>query len=301
MRSFLLPLFLFSSVILSAQSLSIETPIRYLALGDSYTIGQSVTYQERWPRQLYDSLARLGIATDTINFIATTGWRTDDLNSGINSVAPDSNYNLVSLLIGVNNEFQGRPISQYFTEFPLLLNRAIAHAGGIKERVFVVSIPDYMFTPFGDNYPNPQIVSDALDKYNNMAKAFCDTAGITFYDITPISRQGKINPALVATDNLHPSGLQYAKWVDLLLAEQLITGLLKTSNLQANSFPNPTTDILYLPANTLSWTLTTMAGSTVLSGVKGFITTSQLPSGSYILTLKTANKIIRETVIVEAE
>ncbi len=230
------------SVTLYAQEFS--SPIRYLALGDSYTIGESVSYNERWPTILKDSLIQQGYVVDTLSYIATTGWRTDNLLQGIASRQPDSNYNLVSLLIGVNNEFQGRNISQYKTEFPQLLNQAIALGQNNKERVFVVSIPDYAFTPYGGN-KYKQGISDDLDEYNNYAKYICDSIGVPFYDITPISRNGKSGNS--ARDGLHPSGQQYNDWVNYILQSRILLGNKKTTSKSYTIYPNPSTGIIKLP------------------------------------------------------
>ena len=130
--------------ILKAQQLQINGPVRFLALGDSYTIGQSVAASDRWPAQLMDSLALRGLVIDTLGIIATTGWRTDNLINAItNQNLQKQHYSLVSLLIGVNNQYQGSPFTQYKNEFPQLLDSAIRYAGGDTSHVFVVSIPDY--------------------------------------------------------------------------------------------------------------------------------------------------------------
>src|SRR5664279_4313226 len=133
--------FLFSLLLPLAsmtQTLQIQSPVRFLALGDSYTIGESVAPTLRWPMQLSDSLQARGIPTDTLRIIATTGWRTDNLINAIkNQHLESQNYNLVSLLIGVNNQYQGRPFSQYVTEFPALVDSAIRYAGGDKTKVFI--------------------------------------------------------------------------------------------------------------------------------------------------------------------
>lgn len=229
------------SITINAQQFN--SPIRYLALGDSYTIGQSVSYNERWPSILTDSLKKSGYVIDTLSYIATTGWRTDDLNQGINRRNPDSNYNLVSLLIGVNNQYQGSEFSQYKTEFPQLLKRAITLAQNNKDQVFVVSIPDYAFTPFGDN-KYKEGISDELDEYNEYAKKICDSIGIPFYDITPISRSGKTG--YVARDGLHPSGKQYNDWVSYILQQRTISSSFEKNERNNSLYPNPSNNIFQL-------------------------------------------------------
>lgn len=217
MRTLLLSLFL--PFHLFSQTLFLNDTLRFLALGDSYTIGQSVAVNGRWPVQLSDSLAVRGFYTDTMRIIATTGWRTDDLLNAIsNQQLEQQHYNMVSLLIGVNNQFQGRPFSQYTQEFPALLDSAIRYAGGNKDHVFIVSIPDYAYTPFGQQSPNPGQISTELDLYNAYNKHVADSLGIAYFDITPISRDGLQTPSFVASDGLHPSAAQYGQWVNLMLS-----------------------------------------------------------------------------------
>lgn len=185
--------------------------LSYLALGDSYTIGESVTEAERYPNQLADSLAVRSIILTPVDIVARTGWTTDELDAGIDDRDDlQDTYELVSLLIGVNNEFRGRPLADYEVEFRALLERAINFAGGEKERVFVISIPDYAFTPFGGGSP---FTTMDIDRFNAANLAITNDLGVSYFDITPISREGLDKPELVASDGLHPSGLQYARWV----------------------------------------------------------------------------------------
>ena len=195
----------------SAQVFNRSTVVNFLALGDSYTIGESVADTERWPMQLVHELRSLGYECKEPKIIATTGWRTDDLNSAINNAQLKQAYNLVSLLIGVNNQYQGKSAKDYAPEFEALLKRAIDFAQGEKSKVFVVSIPDYGFTPFGKD---KQVeITRAIDEFNNVNKTISEKLGITYIDITPISRKGFEDPELVATDGLHPSGKMYRMWV----------------------------------------------------------------------------------------
>ena len=184
---------------------------KFLALGDSYTIGESVTESERWPTQL---AAKLEFSEPRI--IATTGWRTDQLKEAIEAATLKPEYDLVSLLIGVNNQYQGKPILVYEREFEELLQTAIKLARGKKEKVFVVSIPDYGYTPFGK--PKQEKISEALDQYNAINKRIAEKFGVTYFNITGISRKGFDDPDLVATDGLHPSGKMYTQWVQLIYA-----------------------------------------------------------------------------------
>ncbi len=199
-----------------AQKQKIFNPTKFLALGDSYTIGESVSEQERWPNQLMDSLFELGVTEPQAKIIATTGWRTDQLKNAIINSGLGDTFNLVSVLIGVNNQYQGRNLNQQRQDFPEILNLAIEKAGGDTSKVFVVSIPDYAFTPFGQS-KNPAKISSELDIYNAINDSISTVYGVNYFDITPISRNGLTNTALVASDGLHPSGFQYSKWVSLIL------------------------------------------------------------------------------------
>ncbi|MCB0489501.1 MAG: SGNH/GDSL hydrolase family protein [Cyclobacteriaceae bacterium] len=202
----------FLTTVMSAQN---NQPLKYLALGDSYTIGESVAEKERWPVQLAEQLRAKGFEIDNPRIIATTGWRTDNLKNGINIAQIKDTYNLVSLLIGVNNQYQGKPVDQYAIEYEDLLKTAIAFAGGNKEKVFVVSIPDYGFTPFGK--PKQEKISKELDEFNEVNRRITESYGIQYFNITDISRQGLNDPELVASDGLHPSGKQYKLWVDRII------------------------------------------------------------------------------------
>jgi lysophospholipase L1-like esterase len=193
--------------------------IDYLALGDSYTIGESVAERERWPVRLAEQLRFDGYDVAPPEIIAQTGWRTDQLSAAIDVEDLRDAYGLVSLLIGVNNEFQGRDTAAYRLEFTRLLERAIGLAGGRPERVFVLSIPDYAFTPFGQTRPDPARISQRLDDYNAISQEVSAAYGVAWFDITPISRRGLSEPVLVAADGLHPSGQQYAEWVALIRNE----------------------------------------------------------------------------------
>jgi len=193
-----------------------KEPLKYLALGDSYTIGESVAENERWPVQLADVLTKDGKSVAKPKIIAVTGWRTDNLKNGINIAQLKNEYDMVSLLIGVNNQYQGKPADQYAIEYEDLLKTAIQLAGGKKERVFVVSIPDYGFTPFGK--PKQVKISAELDEFNSINKRITQEYGIAYFNITDISRRGLDDPELVAADGLHPSGKQYTLWVERILS-----------------------------------------------------------------------------------
>jgi lysophospholipase L1-like esterase len=186
----------------------------YLALGDSYTIGASIRAEESYPYQLTNALISSGLQNNGIKIIAQTGWTTSNLINAEKNAHLSDTFNLVSLLIGVNNQYQGKTTSEYRTEFIQLLDTAIVRAGGRKDKVFIISIPDYGYTPFGQN--NQSHISEQIDIFNAINKQIADSAGITYFDITPISRLGLSQADLIASDGLHPSGKMYALWVDLI-------------------------------------------------------------------------------------
>lgn len=202
-----------------------QTPdgvLAYLALGDSYTIGESVAESERWPVQLAKELSDNGIKVAAPQIIARTGWTTDELKAAIAAANLNQTYDMVSLLIGVNNQFRGRDVEQFRGEFIDLLNQAVGFAGGDKSNVFVVSIPDWGVTPFAKSR-DQQKISKEIDAYNAVCKEEAVKMGIQYFDITPISREAVSNSALVASDGLHPSGEMYGRWV----REVIVKGLLE--------------------------------------------------------------------------
>jgi lysophospholipase L1-like esterase len=196
-------------------SMSQDKKINYLALGDSYTIGESVSEADRWPNQLAKALTEKGYEINKPRIIATTGWRTDNLKNAMTIAQLKPEYNLVSLLIGVNNQYQHKPVDQFAKEFEGLLNDAVQLAGGRKENVFVVSIPDYGYTPFGRS--KQEQISRELKEFNEISKMITDKHQITYINITGISQEGLDKPELVAEDGLHPSGKQYTLWVERIL------------------------------------------------------------------------------------
>lgn len=246
-------LFCFSLLVLTAQAQEIELkePIRFLALGDSYTIGQGVPVADRWPVQLAAKLEQYDYNVDELKIIARTGWRTDNLMFGIGSENPSPTYNLVSLLIGVNDQYQGVDISYYPDNFRELLNKAIDLCGGDKSGVFVLSIPDYGYTPFGAS--NKASISAEIDQYNSINRNIAGELGVTYFDITPISREAEDKPEYLASDRLHPSGLMYAAWVAKIMEGiDLNTSSESNINLQDNwgrLYPNPAKDKVRWEAN----------------------------------------------------
>ncbi len=192
-----------------------ESPVqnlKYLALGDSYTIGQSVPLENNFPNQLKTVLGPLLNASIKTTIIATTGWRTDNLLHALDQENPENDHDLVTLLIGVNNQYQGIPFSAYEEQFPQLLQKTLQYAGGAKEKVFVVSIPDWGYTSFAEGR-NRENISSEIDTYNAFAKITAEGVGVTFIDITDITREGLEKPGLVASDGLHPSEMAYERFV----------------------------------------------------------------------------------------
>lgn len=184
----------------------------YLALGDSYTIGEAVPNDKAWPIQLANVLTDKGMLINSTTIIAKTGWRTDEMLLAAQEKIENKKFEMVSLLIGVNNEFQGQKIKNFESEFVTSLTYAIAHCQSGNKGVFVVSIPDYGYTPYGQK--NQQKISERIDQYNAICKQISNDFHVPFYNITPISRRGLIEPSLVAEDGLHPSEKQYKLWVD---------------------------------------------------------------------------------------
>lgn len=189
--------------------------ITYLALGDSYTIGESVDEKERWPVQLKNYLSSALLKVEEPRIIARTGWTTDELNKAIDQASIKDTFSLVSLLIGVNNQYRGRTATQFRPEFEGLLNKAISLAGGNKDRVFVLSIPDWGATPYASNLDREKIGKE-IDSFNAVCKDEALKAGVKYFDITPISRRAINESNLIANDGLHPSGKMYSEWIELI-------------------------------------------------------------------------------------
>jgi len=190
--------------------------ITFLALGDSYTIGEGVDRNDSWPCQLTGELNKEGFAIHAPEIIAKTGWTTDELQSSIEKAGLQESYDLVSLLIGVNNQYRKYALHQYDREFKALLERAINLAGGVPENVLVISIPDYGATPFGQS-KRPEKISEEIDRYNDIAKRHALSKGAHHINITPLSKKALHDRSLVAGDELHPSAKMYALWVQKIL------------------------------------------------------------------------------------
>lgn len=195
----------------------------FLALGDSYTIGESVKESWRWPNLLADTLNTLDFKLEKPTIIAKTGWTTNELTNSLIEKDLSTNFDMVSLLIGVNNQYRGYPIKLYKQEFTWLIKRAIKYADGKPERVFVVSIPNYGVTPFGLQKGENKIREELLI-YDSIADSIASSYGIPFVNITPISEKAKQDPTFIAPDQLHPSAQQYREWVKLItpIAENIL-------------------------------------------------------------------------------
>jgi lysophospholipase L1-like esterase len=195
---------------------------RILALGDSYTIGQSVAERERFANQTINLLQAAGVKMKyPAQIIAQTGWTTQNLLNGIATATPTpiAPYDLVTLLIGVNNQYQKRDTAEYRIQFKQCLNEAIAFSGNRLSRVFVLSIPDYGATPFGSN--NAAQIALEIDQFNAINRQVCTQIGVNYTDITPSTREAVNDRTLVAPDGLHPSGKEYAKWATMLQTKML--------------------------------------------------------------------------------
>jgi lysophospholipase L1-like esterase len=184
-------------------------------LGDSYTLGEGVAAADRWPVKLVRRLRAQGVAIDEPRIVAVTGWSTDELCTGMNAATLTPPYDLVTLLIGVNNQYRGRGAGDYRGEFAGLLRRAVGLAGGRASHVVVVSIPDWGVTRFAREQGRDSVqTAHALDVYNAIARDEAGRAGARWVDITPLSRR---HPGLLAADGLHPSAAQYTLWTEAIL------------------------------------------------------------------------------------
>lgn len=185
----------------------------YLALGDSYTIGESVGLHESFPYQVVQLLRKKGHNFYAPEIIAKTGWTTDELIEGFRNYEFLSKYDFVSLLIGVNNQYRGREVIEYKQQFEELVKKAIELAHGRKDRVFIISIPDWSATPFA-NESDIQKISKEIDVFNSVNKAISIQYKVQYIEVTSDSREAKEFPALVGSDRLHPSVIAYSKWAE---------------------------------------------------------------------------------------
>ena len=194
--------------------------MHFLALGDSYTVGESVESAQRWPAQLTARLRERGFTFDDPLIIATTGWTTGDLSRALVQTGPLAPFDLVTLLIGVNNQYRGRSEEEYHQQFRALLQRAITYAGDDATRVIVLSIPDWSVTPFasalGAERSSLERITAAIDRLNAINQAEAERSGAYYIYVTSVSREAGTDRSLLASDGLHPSGKMYARWVELV-------------------------------------------------------------------------------------
>lgn len=187
----------------------------YLALGDSYTIGQNVLSSENFPAQTFQLLTQLGYNLKSPEIVATTGWTTAELQNNINNHSFNPPYDIVSLLIGVNNQYRGRPVDSYKPEFESLLKQAIEFTGGKADHVIVLSIPDWGVTPFAAGRDRDQIARE-IDEYNTANRTVAENHKVNYIDITPWTREAANDRSLIAADGLHPSAKEYKRWSEKL-------------------------------------------------------------------------------------
>jgi len=298
-----------------AQKPVIQEKVKFLALGDSYTIGQSVAEADRWPNQLVAALRTKGLTCFDPKIIAATGWRTDNLQNAIVNAHLSNDYSLVSLLIGVNNYYQGRSVTDYKPEFEALLVNVVALAGGDKSKVFVISIPDYGYTPFGKS--NQTEISKGIDSFNDAAKTITEKHEIAFINITDISRRGLAEQELIAGDGLHPSGKMYAAWVARILESADIiedSGINTTdpvTGISQETFgvlvhPNPFANTFIidgLPENTVTLQITDMKGTSINYQSSGstrlVLDTSTMSAGLYYYRLQSHSGTLGKGMIVK--
>ena len=192
--------------------------LRFLALGDSYTIGHNVEIAERWPVQLVERLRGEGINISDAEIIAVSGWTTNQLQEAVKTTVPQGPFDIVTLMIGVNNQYQGLDIDQYRSEFVDLLHQSVAFGKGDPSKVIVVSIPDWSVTPFAEG-KNRAEAATKIDEFNAVNETEVAKVGGRYVDVTPISRRAEYEPHLLSSDGLHPSGAMYKLWVGIIVPE----------------------------------------------------------------------------------
>lgn len=193
-----------------------EKQLRYLALGDSYTIGHNVEIEERWPVQLVQRFRGQGVNIAEPEIIAVSGWTTSQLTEALNTGETRGPFDIVSLMIGVNNQYQGLGIDQYRAQFVDLLRRSVEYAGNMPSNVIVVSIPDWSVTPFAEGKNRAQAAQE-IDEYNAVNQDEAAKVGAGYVNVTTVSRRAADEPDLLSSDGLHPSGAMYKRWVDLII------------------------------------------------------------------------------------
>jgi len=199
------------SVLLNRESEMRNSTYTYLALGDSYTIGESVPVTESFPYQTVQMLRNSGYDFQAPEIIARTGWTTDELQAAINKYTFRPSYDFVTLLIGVNNQYRGRSASEYEEEFDSLLRQSVRFAGGKSGHVIVLSVPDWGVTPFAEGRDRQKIRNE-IDEFNRINKNIAVKNGVHYINITPGTREAKDDKTLLAADKLHPSAREYERW-----------------------------------------------------------------------------------------
>lgn len=201
----------------------------YLALGDSYTIGEGVPIAENFPYQTIQLLRKTGYYFHAPEIIAKTGWTTDELQKGIDDTVLHAPYDVVSLLVGVNNQYRGRTVQEYALQFEHLLQQAIRFSGNQPDHVFVLSIPDWGATPYAAGRDREQIAQE-IDTFNATCQQLAQQYQIHYIDITPGTREAALDESLLTTDQLHPSGKDYARWARSL-ADSILQAVRKSESL----------------------------------------------------------------------
>lgn len=208
---FLLIIFIAAMEKPNHENISLSKTHTYLALGDSYTIGEQVEAKENFPNQLTEILKEKGIEFSSPEIIAQTGWTTDELQLAINNADLKKHYDLVTLLIGVNNQYRRRTVSDYTPEFESLLKQAIAFAGDDTDHVIVISIPDWGVTPFAAGRDRDRVAKE-IDEYNAANEQISKKYGVHYINITKSTREAATDMSLLTSDGLHPSGKEYGRW-----------------------------------------------------------------------------------------
>ncbi|MBU6159412.1 MAG: SGNH/GDSL hydrolase family protein [Bacteroidetes bacterium] len=191
---------------------------KYLALGDSYTIGEQVAEQDNFPHQVVQLLQEKGILFEKPLIIAKTGWTTDELQDQLQKTPPTPPYDIASLLIGVNNQYRGRSSEEYAVQFEQLLKQAIEYTGGKNNRVIVLSIPDWGVTPFAADRDRKKIAQE-INTFNALNKKIASRYKVHYIDITPFTREAVNDVTLLTGDGLHPSGKDYKRWAELVVGK----------------------------------------------------------------------------------
>lgn len=212
-----------TNITLTTRVTSFKDSIHYLALGDSYTIGASVERDDNFPNQSFQLLKSAGFKTSSIQIIAKNGWAAEDLITAVATTNKRNSYQVVTLLIGVNNQYQGRPSKEFEPSFLALLKSAIALTGNKPKRVFVISIPDWGITPFASGRDRKEIANE-IDAYNLVCEKNAKAEGANFINITDAYRIDGSKPDYLSIDGLHPSKLEYSKWA-IKLTQQIVNVL----------------------------------------------------------------------------